>query len=475
MKKNTIFTIISSFLLCGSFITGIVATTIEKNTKAAFATYTNGDGATYYNGIDSSLEGTSLLSALQTLNASKRQTTVGYKAMGTSASGQFKYTDYDPSSVQYDGKGQKYGTKISSFYTYTPATSFNREHVWPNSHGAGEKGGLTAPHIDEDIHMTRPTISSENSSRGNSYYVEGMNSSSAGWDPKQAGYDERSRGEAARIILYCVVADPRLELECANSSGSKNNKMGNLETLLKWNLEYDVTDREKNRNEGAEYLQGNRNPFIDHPEYGCKIWGNANARTKEICNSSGGGGGGGQTVEHGSTPQDPLSVKEAIAKAKEVGTTASATYYTRGVISKVKEFSEEYKNANIYISKDGQETGEQLYIYRCLGKNGAKLASEADVAVGTKVIITGQLINFSGNTPEYTQGCYIYASGDEVDTINPVDPNGNDSGGGGGGDEPTPTPAKKKGCKGSVIAGSVIVSTTSLLGVGLLLIKKKKD
>ena len=265
-----------------------------KNAEPAFATYTNGDAATYYNSIDSTQSGNTLLTALRTLNLSKRKSTVGYDSMGTTPSGQFKYTDYDPNYVQYDSNDQPYGTKISSFYTYTSATSWNREHVWPNSHGGGSKGDAGSPYVDQDIHMPRPTISSENSSRGNSFFVEGMNHSSNGWDPYTAGYSAESRGEAARITFYCTLVNSKLILAPNNTTPSgtdsvtgqsygSGHTMGNLETLLKWNINYAVTQREKNRNEGAEYLQGNRNAFVDHPEYACKIWGNVNSTTKSLC------------------------------------------------------------------------------------------------------------------------------------------------------------------------------------------------
>ena len=415
MSKRKILISISTCLFCGALGISLTNAIKGKQYHASFATYTNGDGATYYNTIDKSLTGTELLTELQTLNGKKRQSTVGYGSMGTTPSGQFKYTDYDPNYVKYDGKGQPYGTQISSFYTYTSATSWNREHVWPNSHGGGSNGGVSSPYIDADIHMVRPTIAAENSSRGNSYYVEGMNSNSAGWDPKTAGYNENSRGEAARIILYCVVADPRLELECANSSPSKNNKMGNLETLLKWNLEYPVTQREKNRNEGAEYLQGNRNPFIDHPEYGCKIWGGTNARTKQICSQS----TDPVEVEHGSVPEDPLNVTEAIEMAQKYTSEPSPTYYTKGYISSIKNFDSEHGNAEFYISADGTTSGNQLFVYRGAYKNGEKITSVDQIAVGIKVIIAGQLQNYMNNTPEYIQGSYIYAVGSEVDTIAP--------------------------------------------------------
>ena len=287
-----------SALATGTFSFAIFASQRETKYTPTFATYTNNDGDTYYNDITDDLIGNDLLKALQSLNSKKRKTTVGYDSMGTSPSGKFKYTDYDPDYVEYDSNNQPYGTRISSFYTYTSATSWNREHVWPNSHGGGKKGDVSSPYIDSDIHMPRPTISSENSDRGNSFFVEGMKSTSLGWDPYTAGYSESSRGEAARITFYCMVADSRLCIAPSNTSPSSGNDpvtgiaygsghtMGNLETIIKWNLNYSVTQREKNRNEGAEYLQGNRNAFIDHPEYVCRIWGNVNDKTRELCAGS---------------------------------------------------------------------------------------------------------------------------------------------------------------------------------------------
>ena len=298
MKKLTNIIASSSLVTIMGLSLGIAfALSSNKVYTPTFATYTNGDAATYYNSIDSTQSGNTLLTALRTLNLNKRKSTVGYSSMGTDPSGQFKYTDYDPDYVQYDSNGQPYGTRISSFYTYTSATGWNREHVWPNSHGGGSGGDAGSPYPDADIHMPRPTISSENSSRGNSFFVEGMNHSSNGWDPKTAGYNEQSRGEAARITFYCTLVNSKLILAPNNTTPSgtdsvtgqsfgSGHTMGNLETLIKWNLNYPVTQREQNRNEGAEYLQGNRNPFVDHPEYACKIWGNVNSTIKSMCDAS---------------------------------------------------------------------------------------------------------------------------------------------------------------------------------------------
>ena len=37
--------------------------------------------------------------------------------------------------------------------------------------------------------------------------------------------------------------------------------------MLKWNELDPVDDTERLRNDTIEQIQGNRNPFVDHPEY----------------------------------------------------------------------------------------------------------------------------------------------------------------------------------------------------------------
>jgi uncharacterized protein YjdB len=248
-------------------------------------TYTVTTPAVYYSTISNSLSGTSLLGALQTLNSSNRKRTMGYKSMGTNSSNSpYAYTDYNPNaSVQTDSKGQRYSTNLVSFYTKKPMTSYNKEHVWPESRGGSA--------VEADIHMPRPTISVENNSRGNSFYVEGRATSNNGWDPFTEGYNEISRGESARIIFYCMVASSNLnlsdEVNISKGGAGYTSTMGKLSDMLKWNLQYSTSVYEQNRNNGAQYLQGNRNPFIDHPEYACKIWGNTNSTTQSICSSYG--------------------------------------------------------------------------------------------------------------------------------------------------------------------------------------------
>lgn len=265
MNNKKLFKTIAISALTVALGVGIFVnkTYIRRDIDTVAVAYTNGDGDTYYNDISETATGTELLTALQSLNSKKRKTTVGYSSMWS----YYDQTDYDPNNTN----------KYLAFYRGTSANKneMNKEHVWPKSRG----GDL----VEGDIHMPRPTLTSDNSDRGNSFYVEGKVSTTSGWDPKAAGMTESYRGDSARIIFYCVVANSSLSLVDKENDSTSNKTMGKLSDLLKWNLEYPVQQREMNRNEGCESIQGNRNPFIDHPEYACKIWGDTNDATREIC------------------------------------------------------------------------------------------------------------------------------------------------------------------------------------------------
>lgn len=240
----------------------------------------------YYSTIDSSQSGDTLLSALRTLNLGKRKSEVGYSEMGSNSSGKVKFTDYDPAYVKFNSDGIPYGTRILSFYSGKSVTTFDREHVWPASRLSGGRDNNI---VDDDILMPRPTCSEENQDRGNSAYVTGVADGSSGWDPvtafeKTLGTYEGIRGECARIIFYCCLVDSRCQItDSAAYEGYGVPKMGKISDLMEWACENPVNMREKRRQVGAEYLQGNRNAFVDHPEYACKIWGTSSDRARAAC------------------------------------------------------------------------------------------------------------------------------------------------------------------------------------------------
>ena len=117
------------------------------------------------------------------------------------------------------------------------------------------------------------------------------------------------------------------------------------------------------------------------------------------------------------TVDDPLMVADAIAIAKEAGssdTNAAGPYYIKGIISKVAmTFAEgvSYGNANFYI-KDNLDDSADFYAFQVYYLGNRKWVNgDTDVKVGDEVIIYGKIYNYSGNTPETTGkgSAFIYS------------------------------------------------------------------
>lgn len=209
--------------------------------------------------INLSLRGAEFRNALQTIMAGKKTRT----------------TDYS-SCLSIGAKAAAYPKASSStfvpFYHDSSLTATtnqcNREHTWPNSRGSGKSGPGADPFI------IRPTLSSENTDRGNLFYgIKGKNAKE--WDPASCGF-EAARGESARVILYAATMYYKNGLSLSNNPKDSTSlkTMGTLSTLLAWNTTYAPTPIEIQIN---NYLSNNgygRNPFVDHPEYASYIWDN---------------------------------------------------------------------------------------------------------------------------------------------------------------------------------------------------------
>lgn len=225
----------------------------------------------YYSSISSSLSGNTLKSSLETLLKGERDSSFSYSSLQSNA---FPYTDVDPLRPN-----EGY---IVSFYSGTPVKGYNgmnKEHTWPNSHGGN--------FVENDPHVIRPTLSSENSARGNMYYAAPP---SDGWDPGFFG-NAKYRGIAARVTFYAATIGNSSGLileDVGRGQGSgTGNRMGKLGDLLQWNLAYPVDQSEIIRNETLDIsLDYNRNPFIDDTSLACRIWGNTNDNTRSICSQS---------------------------------------------------------------------------------------------------------------------------------------------------------------------------------------------
>lgn len=174
--------------------------------------------------------------------------------------------------------------------TWDFGSTWNREHIWPKS-----LLGLTSAQVDNnysgvasDLFELRPANPNINSNRSNYPYGKsaisplpayGTVSDSTGtyWYPGDA-----DRGDVARSIFYMAT---RYGQGQTHNITLVNNQpatyqMGDLATLLRWHYQDPVDSFERTRNQlvyssalNPQYYQGNRNPFIDHPEYVWSIFG----------------------------------------------------------------------------------------------------------------------------------------------------------------------------------------------------------
>jgi len=179
------------------------------------------------------------------------------------------------------------GWTMNAAAEYDNGAGWNREHVWPQSHGDFN----TNVGIGTDVHALRPCDVSVNSARNNRWFAEcstpyldggvptGCFTSSTEWVWKPR---DEVKGDVARMIFYMATRyegeNGELDLELIDYLPTDNNSPlplhAKLSDLYQWHLEDPVSDWERNRNDIIYYnYQQNRNPYIDHPEYAFDVWG----------------------------------------------------------------------------------------------------------------------------------------------------------------------------------------------------------
>ena len=204
-------------------------------------------------------------------------------------------SDQDPNNnnnmlLIYTGRSQDKGYRDGSgnYSQYengngTQNNSWNREHIWPKSHGFPDEDD----NAYTDVHNLKPCDRSVNASRGTKDFDFGGNqhveasdclNDSDSWEPA-----DHVKGDIARILFYMVVRyDPGIDhennefdLELVDYTTPNNNDpiLGKLSSLLDWHISDPVDDFEINRNEIIFGYQQNRNPFIDHPNLVNYLWG----------------------------------------------------------------------------------------------------------------------------------------------------------------------------------------------------------
>ncbi|MEV4479049.1 endonuclease [Micromonospora coxensis] len=187
-------------------------------------------------------------------------------------------TDQDPGNTNnvillYTGRSQSKTSNGGG------VDDWNREHVWAKSHG--DFGTATGP--GTDVHHLRPTDVSVNSLRGNKDFDTGGSpvAEAPGCYTDADSFEPRNavKGDVARMIMYMAIRYegndgwPNLEMNNSVSNGTAPY-LGRQSVLLQWHAQDPPDTFEKRRNQRIyERWQGNRNPFVDHPEWAGAIWG----------------------------------------------------------------------------------------------------------------------------------------------------------------------------------------------------------
>jgi len=187
---------------------------------------------------------------------------------------------------------------------------YNREHTWPNSYGFPDDGPGNYPYTDcHQLHLCDvgynsarenkpfggcsascaeyPTLATGGQGGGSGTYPGNSNwtsgtSTSGRWETWIG-----RRGDVARALFYLdvryeggthgvtghwepdLVLTDDLALIAASATGQNETLayMGLRSTLLQWHVEDPVDELERRRNDAVYSFQGNRNPFVDHPEW----------------------------------------------------------------------------------------------------------------------------------------------------------------------------------------------------------------
>lgn len=248
--------------------------------------------AGYYNSANG-LSGAALKTELSNI-ITNGHVDKGYNGLWTG----YKTTDIDK---DYENDGtilDIYSERPSGAdpYNYTPGSDqcgtystegncYNREHIVPQS-----LFNQASPMV-ADIHFIRATDGKVNGMRSNypfgkvgSASFTSQNGSKLGTSAS-SGYSgtvfepiDEFKGDVARMIFYFVT-----RYQSKLSTFSSGNMLGSsafpglqtweLNVLLAWHNQDPVSQAEIKRNNASYAFQGNRNPFIDNPNYVNLIWG----------------------------------------------------------------------------------------------------------------------------------------------------------------------------------------------------------
>lgn len=294
-----------AFTIVANNITDAGGAKPTANTVVNFNVASGGGGGTgYYAHVNTSSASQLRCSLHATI---KGHTAYPYSGGTTNTWTILEIADEDPlnSTKVLDVYRNHSYTKVSSRAGTGTGLTYNREHTWPKSLGfSAETGNLGLPNSPHtDTHMLYASDTNYNSDRGNKPYnncsgcteraTEAYNGAGGGTGvyPGNSNWFNASvfqtwgkrKGDVARAVMYMAVRyeggthpttgqnEPDLELTdnpaLIVATSSSPAYMGLMSTLLAWHQADPPDAAERARDEVIYSFQGNRNPFIDHPEW----------------------------------------------------------------------------------------------------------------------------------------------------------------------------------------------------------------
>ncbi len=295
-----------TFTIHHEFVVDLMGTAMEQDEVVGFTVATPLPASEYWQFVN--------LSSPSQLRCTLHETIKGHDNQGYGWVG-LEMADEDPvnpgkildvyRNCSYAKPDSRVGNPGAATQCGNVTVRYNREHVWPNSLGFANNNLLAYA----DHHMLHLSDEGHNAHRGNSPYAycrmadgctedvtvanHGAGGGSGVYPGNSNWYNANSyevwhkvRGNMARAVFYMAIRyegiaaedahdgnTPDLELtdnrsliaQTANTAAKAY--MGLRSVLLEWHAQDEVDARELDRNEIVFGLQGNRNPFIEHPEW----------------------------------------------------------------------------------------------------------------------------------------------------------------------------------------------------------------
>ncbi|MDD3050792.1 MAG: endonuclease [Candidatus Cloacimonetes bacterium] len=232
------------------------------------------EGTSYYSSV-SGLTGNALWQGLQSIISTN------HASNSESGAKSAVYTQLD----NYEGMVQCIYSGVweapGSSPNYTPA-GFSIEHSYPQSWYNQSGDNISEQNkADWDLHHLFPSEATANSERSNKpldyitnvslaigngdYYSYSGNNASSSFAFEVA---DGKKGNIARALLYFTIR------YYDDNNGLTRAEVNMLPVMYQWHYQDPVDEYEIARNNAVFAIQGNRNPFIDYPEFVEDLWGN---------------------------------------------------------------------------------------------------------------------------------------------------------------------------------------------------------